>query len=431
MSRWWKGAALAAWLGLNGSGQAQQPAVPSPVGAARMPEPIPTGPTKPVPDLVPGPISPLVAPKGPGPELDLPAGHTSAFQCENFPLESACYASLGVQWLQRGPLGKGAIAVLGPPINPAIFGPRVQQGLPPLPGLVPPPGSPVAQRYNDIVPDMKAGLRGTVGYLFNNQAIELTGYGVSTQSKAIEIDRPTQIDGFFHNAPPSIGPGESPASLFINADRLRTTLTTSLANAELNYRSWNGAVNGADLILGVRYLNVRDKLSIYTDQDTLSLPGTAGGVGSPVDIFGHPNPIATYTMDVRNHIVVAQIGGEYAAPLPTKALDWIYVGGVGKAGLGADIINTNAYLTRGDGVVGFNDRHTTTNFVQVYELGGFVDFHILDRLRFRAAYTALWMVGVGTTVDQIDFNLANPRGNSTKTGSLLYHGPSFELQFLF
>ena len=55
------------------------------------------------------------------------------------------------------------------------------------------------------------------------------------------------------------------------ADIGQLRLSTSLGNAELNYRLWNTGINNFELILGVRYLHVRDKLEIFTDDDGLSI----------------------------------------------------------------------------------------------------------------------------------------------------------------
>ena len=100
MTRWWKHVAvLAAWLALGVAAQAQ-PGLPSPVGAARIPEPMRYIPA-PQPELVPGPTTPSVAPAGPPDSLNLPVGHSSAFQMENYPTESAAYAALGGMALHR------------------------------------------------------------------------------------------------------------------------------------------------------------------------------------------------------------------------------------------------------------------------------------------------------------------------------------------
>ena len=39
--------------------------------------------------------------------------------------------------------------------------------------------------------------------------------------------------------------------------------------------------------------------------------------------------------------------------------------------------------------------------------------------------------GIDAVVDQYNFDLSNPQGKVNHDGSVLYHGPMIELQFLF
>src|SRR5262245_32166880 len=113
MTRWFKRVAVfAAWLGLGTTVLAQE-GYPSPVGATRIPEPLSYTPDQPPPtNMVPGPLNPLIAPAGPPPSLNLPANHTSAFQLDHYPPESAAYASAGWMALQREGLARTPIALL-------------------------------------------------------------------------------------------------------------------------------------------------------------------------------------------------------------------------------------------------------------------------------------------------------------------------------
>src|SRR5262245_21659006 len=111
ITRWIGPALVAGWLGATSLASAQCGHHPTPIGPARMPEPVPCL----TPDLVPGPINPLAAPAGPPPEFTLPAGHSGAFQCENCAPTCNLYFHLGSQSLQRASgLGKGALAVFDP-----------------------------------------------------------------------------------------------------------------------------------------------------------------------------------------------------------------------------------------------------------------------------------------------------------------------------
>jgi hypothetical protein len=403
--RWtWGVALVAGLLGPKGVALAQCcPAIPSPVGAARMPEPLPCG-DGPTPNLVPGPISPLSAPPGPCDALSLRADHTSAFQCENFPPECHCYFHIGAQGLVRGDhLGGGAIAVLDP------------QNLDT--GNSPPAGSPVVQRFKDIGQNVNIGVRATVGYMWNDsQAIEFSGFYIPAAYNTVDTINAGRIDAFFQNAPLGF---EGDNGLWLQADRLKTTFTQRVLGAELNYRCCNKAFTDVELLIGVRYIDVRENLNIYTGDDDLT----------SLDVNGNPDPTlqATYFIETLNRIVAPQMGLEYALPCTC----YFTFGVSAKAAAGVNFIEVETKLNRGDGFEGFHTRRTTSGFGQIYDVGAFVDFHLLERARLRLGYNALWLVGVATAVDNLDFDLSNPGGRQNKTGSMFYHGPMVELQFLF
>src|SRR5207302_617911 len=128
----------------------------------------------------------------------------------------------------------------------------------------------------------------------------------------------------------------------------------------------------------------KENLAILTDDDGLLQPMPDG---SP-----DPTRVATYQTKTRNYIGVAQLGVEYNTPV----WKWFGFGFWGKAGLGGDRININALLDRGDGLNGFNFRHNSWGFAQVYEAGAFLDICLLEKARVRAGYQALWLVGIAT-----------------------------------
>jgi hypothetical protein len=401
-------AVVAGWLGLGASAPAQY--LPSQVGAARvMPEPLPCGPgggppPAPAPNLVPGPINPADAPPGPCDALSLPANHSSAFQCENFPPECALYLSVGAMWLQRQQLGAGAIAVFD----------NQSMGLDT--GNPAPANSPVAQRFKDLVPGMNPGVRGTVGYLFNDQAIEISAFHIFQQSISQTTVNLGNIDAFFYNPPLGF---EGDNGLWLQADQLTTVFQNSLTNVELNYRCWNVGISGLEFIAGVRYLDQRERVTIATVDDDL----TNAFAGLAAD----PTKNATYSVATRNHILAPQLGVDYEFPV----LRWLSFGFDGKAGLGPNWVNNTIVLQRGDGFLGINDHHNHVGLSEVFELGGFLDIHITERLRVRGGYQTFWLANVATSQDQIDFNLANTGGRRNYNGSIFYHGPMVEVQFLF
>jgi hypothetical protein len=437
-------ALVAACWCLYGPAQAQVGTYPSPVGAARMPEPIPCTPSPtpppPSPNLVSGPISPQAAPMGPPDSLSLPYDHTSAFQCDNYVGESGFYVHIGPMALQRNHLGAGDIAVYNARAQGIPTGPVI-----PNPFLPPPPGTMSALNFNSVTPALSLGLTGTVGYLWDNQAVEFTSFYVWENDVSAAATQPFSLDTLFYNpALTFLGQG-----LFRRADMVQMTQGSSLFSSEVNYRRWNSAYAGLDFIFGLRYIRQNDILDILTQ-------GTAILYNS----FGMPpgRDMAIYQVIAHNNIFAPQFGAEYNLPV----CRWLTFSGLGKVGLGANYITSDVSLTRGDGLTSFNTQRNAWSFGQIYTLGAFADINILERLRLRLGYTATWLCGVATANDQVDFDLkgaearqafglagiaqaistgnlnqinnaqqAIPHGRVNNNGSIMYFGPQVELQFFF
>jgi hypothetical protein len=411
MTRWWKGVAvLAVWLGLGVAAQAQQQ-IPSPVGAARMIEPLRYNP-EPQPNLVPGPVTPQIAPPGPPDCLSYPADHASAFQCEHYACEQAWFGSIGGIGLRRSSPGHLPLAFNDSPNTLDT-------------GLLPAGPLPRALDLHEVQMRTQGGLSATVGYLECNQAIELTGFyqPPSTQSAAVLGQGlffvPFTTNGSTDSFPLGF---EGDNGLWKQADLVRVSYQTSVGNVELNYRRWNSGIENVELILGVRYFYTQDRLNLLTDDDFLTK-----------DLFGHSDPAraATYTVRSRNDIVALQVGGEYSFPCQIPCFGWIWFTGMGKAGVGPNWVNRDFRLVRGDSFAGIDDRRSNVQLGQVYELNGFVDFHILERLRIRAGYRALLAAGISNPATQFSFEFnQQPRGK-TDQGSAFWHGPVAELEFLW
>jgi hypothetical protein len=513
---------VAAGLALGAPARAQY--LPSQVGAARMPEPIPCGPTPPPPaqpNLIPGPLNPQIAPMGPPDCVDLPWDHTSAFQCENFVDECHFYVNIGAQALVRQRLGAGQIAARGPDL-PGLIIDRVENridiaesdisavlgrlpaalrsrlsgtrflskvatgeniidtfqasGIGPalLPGLPASRLSPMLMQFNNLVPRMEYGPRLTAGYVWGDQAIEYTGFYLFKDRKTISKFDFNHVDVLFYNPPagfglpiPFIGSEPFPGSpllsnphnylgsfnhgLWQDANTVAMSFGSTFWSNELNYRKYNIGIHGFELILGMRYVQERDDLAILTTQ-----------------FIGFPERTATYSVHTVNNIVAPQVGLEYTLP----AFKWLSCGFSAKGAWGANFIDGQVKLERGDGLIGFDTQRAATTFSQIYDLGAFLDFHILERLRLRFGYNALWLIGVATAPDQLDYNLqGNQRpligttfsqetglipnlaqrflqrqvilaqellqsqnsrhGRVDNGGSIFFHGPLVELQFLF
>ncbi|HEY7309225.1 MAG TPA: hypothetical protein VH643_07720 [Gemmataceae bacterium] len=465
MCRGWKGVALVAacWC-LHLPAQAQMGGTyPSPVGAARMPEPIPCNPSQgppppQMPNLIPGPIGPQAAPMGPPDCLSLPADHTSAFQCENYVEECGFYVDIGPMALQRNHLGAGDVAVVNASaVNTPFFNAANGTNNQPIvatPFLPPPPGQFSAVNFNSVTPALSLGVIGTVGYLWHEQAIEFTSFYIWENDSSASAFQPNSLDTLFFN-PPLTFLGDN---LFRDANKVTLTQGSSLFNAELNYRRWNPAFAGLDFIFGLRYIRQNDNLSIASEGTPLITDILSTPAGLPPILSGRN--IAIYNVFCHNNIFAPQFGLEYTLPI----CRWLSLSGMGKAGLGANYLTTDVNLQRGDGFSAFNTQRNAWNFAQVYQLGLFANINILERLRLQLGYTSTWLEGVAVSNDQVDFNLMGaqarrqflqqqiipgggvmtptleqlrnvqniiPHGHSSNNGSLIYFGPQIQLQFFF
>ncbi len=405
MTSWWKGVAVvAACLTLEGSAQAQL--MPTQIGPARMPpEPAAMAPSQaPTPPLIAGPITPLDAPPGPPNSLSLPVNHSSAFQAENYTMDQGAFFHIGTQSLERQRMGFLPITFFGDTggdTNP-VFNPNL--------------ATQAGQRigYNDPAPAF--GVKATLGYLFNNHIVELTGYSITPLTRPVNADTQAALNLPFYNAPPGFGGNNG---LFTDVDRVHVSLVTAIYNAELNYRYSDLAVTDCELILGLRYINQKDRISIYVGDDDLSTNGA----------FPNRQFEATYVSETRNHIIAPQIGFEYHRHCLWGVMSY---GLAFKAAAGANLLEIDRELIRGDGRIGFKQTTNVALFSQVYDLNPFVELHLTHRAKARLGYTGMWLVDVGTAERQVNYDLGN-RGRYPldKHGSIFYHGASAELEFYF
>ncbi len=395
MMRHWVGAAvIAGCLGLASAARAQ---------SGPPPEPIPVCP-EPGPNYVPGPLSTATAPPGPADGLSLPDDGTGAFPCKCPEPEEACYFSVGAQMLQRQHLASGGVLAVQDPGN-------LDTGNPP------PANAPVLQSLSDVTPHFNAGPRATIGYLFNgNQAVEIGGYYIFQSNFTASLQDPGRIDSFFGNPPLGF---EGDNGLWLQADRMSTTFSSTLWTMEANYRYTDAAVTGAELIAGVRYLDLDERLSTYTDDDGIQFPLTNGQPD--------PDRVATYAVRTHNHLIGPQLGFEWDKELT----HWLALGASAKGAWGANFVTLDRSLVRGDGYVGFAGSKSETQFSQMYEIDAFVDFHILERLTLRLGYNTMWFLDMANVVDQYDFNLQDTNNIINRNGSIFFSGPMAELQFLF
>jgi hypothetical protein len=346
-----------------------------------------------------------MAPPGPPSDLSLPSTIPTAWQVGPKP-ESGLYVNAGAMGLQRQKLGNSPFVLRDNTIN-------LDNGFTPILRAT----SPVLN-FNDIRPDLGWGFRGTVGYLYDDAAIEITGFYLPQTDDSVAAADVGRLHLFFNNPPLGF---EGDNGLWLQADFARATIGTALGNLELNYRWWSRATTGFEGIIGVRYMDVQEKLSIFTDDDGISI--------RDVNDQPDPNRQATYNLRAHNHILGPQVGVEWFLPL----LSWVNLGTQCKGAWGANWIEVDAQLQRGDGLVGRQAERSDVDFAHLYEMNFFFDFTVLERMRIRAGYNCLWVVNVAEAVDNISYDLrqVTQPGPANNNGAIFYHGPIVEMMFFF
>lgn len=423
MARWWQGVVVLVLAGIGtGSVRGQAPlafppsappwyynnAAPPPMpmyypqGGFQKPAP-PNGFMPPRGYPIPGAEDPqaLIDAKASKNPFELPGTTENAFATETCCLEDeGFYFTIGVMGLARTGFGSTVIAVSDP---------RGNIDLP----LLPPPNSPPAINFNNVIPVYNWGVRGAIGYRYGCEAVELFGYAVFPGTSTAEVINPGRLALPFAAYPVPVGLGID-NSQWLNADRVQLTYVTEVANVEANYRYGVGL--GSEIILGLRYLDVRERFDILTDDNGLT--------ANPPD----PRNIVTYRSQTHNHILGPQLGWE----LENRFAEFFSAGLFTKLFAGANFYDANISIFRADGFTALDNKRSRTTLSGAWELGGYLDFLLLARLRVRLGYEMLWVINVPEAHAEVDFNIAeNPYGSRRDHGSILYHGPMLEFMFAF
>jgi hypothetical protein len=404
MTRLWVGVAVIA--GCLAWAQAA-PAQPPPGGPAPMPEPIPFGGGGDSgPNLAPGPLGPSTAPPVQGDCNSLPDDGTGAFPCKECCPECGVYFDTGFVGYRRQPIGNSFPLAVEDPLG-------LDTGRPP------PPNSPVIQSFHQLKPHFNGGVDGALGYLWGDHAVEVKAFYLWEGNRTKTLALPGRIDSFFFNAPLGF---EGDNGMFLQDDRLSSTFSSTLWGAEVNYRCSSQALHEAEWFVGVRYLDLDERVTSFFDDDGLTFPLANG----------QPDPRreALYSVRTHNHFVAPQLGFEWGHPICCCCLS-LTLGFGAKGAWGGNDVDLERQLIRGDGFLGFDGRRSNWQFSHLYEINSFVDIHLLERCKVRLGYNALWFLHMSAASDQYDFNLQNTDGFRTRNSNVFFHGPVAELQFLF
>ncbi len=318
--------------------------------------------------------------------------------------EACCwYADIGALWLMRQRLGNTILAVQDP------------QSLDT--GAAPPANAPVLAHFGNFDPDFETGVQATLGYKWDGCAIELTGYYIPKQASGRDVVDAGRIDSFFYNPPLGF---EGDNGLWRQADIMQVRNSNELGNVELNARWWShNYFTDWELITGVRYLDIIDDMSIFTDDDGLLIRAANG--------LPDPTRQALYSSNAHDHITAGQLGLRWCG----QCCSWMTLGVCGKFAVGPNFASTDVSLVRGDGYVGFDSHSTHTSISEIYDLSTYLTFHPWDGVYVRAGYNTLWATNIAEGQGQVDFNLQDHTGKQNWKGSIFYNGPFLQFELFF
>jgi hypothetical protein len=321
---------------------------------------------------------------------------------ENFGEGPGFYFGIGTRGLMRGGFGHRPLAFLDPQ--------NLDSGLIPSNVLV---TAPLLLDQKSLGATLAFGPQITIGcrtcdYL----AFEVTGFYLPETTKGHGYAKAGRLDLPFFNPPLGF---EGDNGLWLQADRVILMNQSTMGSAEANLRCQPIPGYGLEWLFGVRCVDLRERFGILTDDDGLTVV--------PVD----PTRIATYSIMAHNRIAGPQLGVDWEVPMAS----WLAVGMYAKGTAGANFIDVDVSLTRQDGFAGPGGHRSTIRVSEVAEVAMYIDWVPADRIRFRAGYTAMWLLNVAVASDQVDFDLSHTVGHQSNNGSIFYHGPTLEVHFSF
>jgi hypothetical protein len=383
--------------------QAQPSTDPVPIGPSAE-APVPSGPP-------PCPMGPMTVDLGwpymryktpPMPPMPIahpnPIGAVKQETCYDDDCDQHVIVSGGYIPLWRHRMKKHALAV----VDPVPFDDL----------QIAPVGSPVILDYHNVNTGWQHGYFLNVGLFCQDHVYEIEGFYVPKHPERYNVSRPGQISSFFFNPP--VGFEGTGAGLWDNADGMSLSFQNELIDAEINSRYFDGACGTeVECLIGLRFINQSEKLEIFTNDD-----------GRQLTII--PQTEATYTSKTNNRLLGPQVG----AALTQQLTERLSFSCNAKLALFANYADIEILLKRGDGFIGLDGGQQKWGISALTDTGIFLHCNG-SCWRLRLGYRALWIYGLATAQDQVDFDLGNERGRGDVSGSILYHGPMAAIDFIF
>jgi hypothetical protein len=240
-----------------------------------------------------------------------------------------------------------------------------------------------------------------------DQSAQVTANGMITNDPLLEGLSPPldNFRAFFRSTPFDA----EQAGTFYQALQQTVTYQSDLRSAELNLKaSWQHCQFMRSEFFGVRYLQVRERFSLVSQDEVISTP--TNGIGS-------------YNVESDNDLLGAQYGQEFGVTLLGRILLSTRI----KAGLFVDTIEQRTSIIDSD-VLRYDNIDFESELAFVGELNVGVNIKITELLSARGGYNLMWVEGVALAAEQ-DYPVAFTNVSPTNdNGGLFYHGFSVGVQ---
>lgn len=187
-----------------------------------------------------------------------------------------------------------------------------------------------------------------------------------------------------------------------------------------------------ELILGVRYIALDEKFNFFfadiAGPETIARNPFDRRLANPEQFRAQPSSeaSATYIAGIENDIVGPEIGINAKYP-------FLYIFEfdiLSKAGFAANFLRNQQAVIRGDGLELYNYQktvHSTSGFFEGH-LGLKMNLH--KNFSLHAGWEYLWLINIGTAINQIEFDLTR-RPRPSNEEKILWHGwyGGFEVVF--
>jgi hypothetical protein len=275
--------------------------------------------------------------------------------------------------------------------------------------------TPFIGSFGDVSPALNNGVQAYVGLQddFHCMIFEIGGFYLVNRETSHTYTSLGRLDSPYTNAPVGF---QDTFGLWTNADSMYLAYKNSIYSGEINFRFFGDCWKTLEVsyMIGARYIKLQDSLRHRTVDDDLQL------------LINDPTTRATLEWRGENDMVGGQLGWTITKRWsPTWSFSWDQ-----KIALLANGAKTTTSLVRDDGFVGYNVSDTTWRFATAFEGGLYLDMN-LGSMRLRGGYDMRIYTGVAQAQGQFTYDLQNAPTTRSTTDTVIYHGPSVTVEFVF